>query len=53
MLYYVIRILTLDQKQSTRVLILNSHENLMEQVTARLGNNFSILSIQVLGVDWP
>lgn len=53
MLYYVIRILTPQQQQSTRVFILNSHQNLMEQVVARIGNNYTILSIQVLGLDWP
>jgi hypothetical protein len=53
MLYYVIRILTPDQQQETKVLILNSHKNLMDQVIARLGNNFTIISIQVLGIDWP
>ena len=53
MLYYVIRILTPDQQQSTRILILDRHKNLMDQVIARLGNNFTIISIQVLGIDWP
>ena len=53
MLYYVIRILTPDQQRETKVLILNSHKNLMDQVIARLGNNFTIISIQVLGIDWP
>jgi hypothetical protein len=53
MLYYVIRILTPQQQQSTRVFILNSHQNLMEQVIDRIGNNYTILSIEVLGVDWP
>jgi len=53
MLYYVIRILTTDQQQETKVLILNSHKNLMEQVVDRIGSDYTIISIQVLGIDWP
>lgn len=53
MLYYVIRIVTPQQQQLTKILILNSHQNLMEQVVAKIGDDYTILSIEVLGVDWP
>ena len=52
MVYYVVRVRD-HQCDQALVLVLNSGEDLWEQVTARLGTSIQILSIQILGCDWP
>lgn len=53
MAYFVVRVQTPDQELQVLLFTLNKHENLMEQVVAKVGSQFIILSINVLGVDWP
>jgi hypothetical protein len=53
MTYYVVRIRTPDQFVQVLVLVLDKDQNLMEQVTLRVKGQFEVISIQILGVDWP
>jgi hypothetical protein len=53
MAYFVVRVQTPDQELQVLLFTLNKHENLMEQVVAKVGTQFTVLSINLLGVDWP
>jgi hypothetical protein len=53
MVYYVVRVQLPSQQVEALVFALNSNENLMDQVHEKVGNQFIILSINLLGVDWP
>ncbi len=53
MAYYVVRIQTPDFQTQALVFVLDRNQNLMEQVEARIGTNFLVLSVNLLGVDWP
>lgn len=53
MTYYVVRVKTPDQLVQALVLVLDKDQNLREQVNLKVGEEFEIISIQILGVDWP
>lgn len=53
MTYYVVRVQPPNQEIQTLVLVLNKDQNLNQQVTERVGPYYVIISINILGVDWP
>jgi len=53
MAYFVVRVKTPDQELQVLLFALDKHQNLMEQVVAKVGAQFTVLSINLLGVDWP
>ena len=53
MTYYVVRIRTPDQLVQALVFVLCRNQNLMEQVMLKVPGQFEVMSIQILGVDWP
>ena len=53
MTYYVVRAQTPNQEIQTLVLVLDKDQNLEQQVTERVGPHYVIVSINILGVDWP
>jgi hypothetical protein len=53
MTYYVVRVKTPEQPVQVLVFVLDRNHNLMDQVMLKVGNQFEVISIQVLGVDWP
>ncbi len=53
MTYYVVRIRTPDQLTQALVFVLDRNQNLMEQVMLKISGQFEVMSIQILGVDWP
>ena len=53
MAYFVVRVKTPDQELQVLLFALDKHQNLMEQVIAKVGDQFTVLSINLLGVDWP
>lgn len=52
MIYYVVRVQTPDQACSALVFALDSRQNLMDQVIAKLGPNIRILDIRVMNWEW-
>ena len=53
MTYYVVRLQLPHEEPQTLVFVLDRNQNLMEQVSLKVGNQFVILSVQLLGIDWP
>jgi hypothetical protein len=53
MTYYVVRVRTPDQQTHSLVFVLNKDQNLMDQVIAKVGDKHLIISINILGHDWP
>ena len=53
MIYYVVRVRTHDQIVQALVFALDRNQNLMEQVMKKVGDQFEVISIQIMGVDWP
>lgn len=53
MTYYVVRVTMPDHTVQALVLVLDKNQNLMEQVMLKISGQFEIISIQILGVDWP
>jgi hypothetical protein len=53
MTYYVVRIRTPDQQVHALVLVLDREQHLIEQVSLKVKGQFEVVSIQILGVDWP
>jgi hypothetical protein len=53
MTYYVVRVSMPDHTVQALVLVLDRNQNLMDQITHRMGDQFEVISIQILGVDWP
>ena len=52
MIYYVVRVQTPDQACSALVFALDSRQNLMDQVIAKLGSKIQILDIRVMNWEW-
>lgn len=52
MIYYVVKVQTPNQACESLVFALDSNQNLMEQVTVKLGKSFLILDIHVLNWEW-
>lgn len=53
MTYYVVRVKTPDQCVQALVFVLDRNHNLMDQVMLKVGDQFEIISIRIMGVDWP
>lgn len=53
MTYYVVRIRTPDQLTQALVFVLDRNQNLMDQIMCKINGQFEVISIQILGVDWP
>jgi len=51
--YYVVRVQTPDSQSHVLVFVLDSGESLMDQVEEKVGADFKVLSVNLLGVDWP
>ena len=52
MTYYVVRVKTPNQIYQSLIFVLDKRQNLMEQVITKVGDQFQIISIRVLGGDW-
>jgi len=53
MTYYVVRVRMCDQSVQALVFVLNRDQNLMDQVIKKVGDQFEVISIQIMGMDWP
>lgn len=52
MTYYVVRVQTPNQEAKALIFVLDRNQNLMDQVIQKIGPEFVVLGINMLGVDW-